>query len=136
MLWEEFWNQLKTVLFGNRCYAKPYCKRPRCRCVHEISSYVIYCNVQVSKFSGLLAFQSHNWWLGQIVNDVLARSSRKWPTNRVYHSGSYQHNWVPSKFYINIWMKHIFEYVTSFQYFSHTILAPLSTALDQTLTAP
>ena len=30
MLLEDFWNQLKTVLFGNQCCARQCCARPRC----------------------------------------------------------------------------------------------------------
>ena len=30
MLWEVFWNQLKTVLFGNQCCERQCCARPRC----------------------------------------------------------------------------------------------------------
>ena len=35
MLWEDILNQLKTVLFGNQCYARQCCTRPRCIKQHE-----------------------------------------------------------------------------------------------------
>ena len=42
MLWEDIWNQLKTVLFGNQCCERQCCARPRCTFYQRLEISIIW----------------------------------------------------------------------------------------------
>ena len=56
MLLEDILNQLRIVLFGNQCYARLYCTRPRCTYIilKELSTQLGGENIMSAEFMVIL----------------------------------------------------------------------------------